>query len=322
MTFTYIGIARSNGKKEGVARIFQGVIFQLARQLQVFLQKSYKDPEADTWRPSVVCISEDSFKRFSAFELLGWLSFKFGFGTYIHRIEGYLSKETNDASKNALSRLIKMADANKTNVYLDTLISPSYTSAIAQVIQLPGVSGKENNMILFEFTKNNPERLTDIVENFQLSKSTNFDVCILRSSDKNFGFRKEIHVWLTQKDFENANLMILMSYIILGHPDWKHGNIKIFAIYPKEDLVTQRAKIMELIESGRIPISASNIQLIAKAEDIEVKHIINEKSVDADLTIVGIRSEMIKHEAEGVFEGYNEIGDILFVNTNSQKKIL
>lgn len=322
MVLTYVGIARTRSQKEGLTRIFQSVIFQLARQLQVFLQKAHKDPEADTWRPSVVCISQDSFQRFGAFELLGWISYKFGFGTYIHRIDGYLSRETHIKAREALGRLIKMAEVNKTNIYLDTMISPSYTSAVAQVIQLPGISGKENNMILFEFLKHKPDNLKDIVDNFQLTKSTNFDVMILGSSDRNFGFRKQIHIWLTQKDFENASLMILLSYIILGHPDWKHGDIKIFAIYPKEDLVDERNKIMELIQTGRLPISINNIEVIPKEEERDIKSIINEKSSDADLTILGIRTEMIKHEAEEVFKGYDNIGDVLFVNTNTQKQIV
>ena len=157
---------------------------------------------------------------------------------------------------------------------------------------------------------------------FQLTKSTNFDVMILGSSDRNFGFRKQIHIWLTQKDFENASLMILLAYIILGHPDWHKGDIKIFAIYPKEDLVNQRNKIMELIQTGRLPISPNNIEVIPKAEEIEIKHIVNEKSAEADLTILGIRTEMVKHEAEELFKGYDNIGDVLFVNTNTQKQIV
>ncbi len=49
-----------------------------------------------------------------------------------------------------------------------------------------------------------------------------------------FGLRKE--------DYENANLMILLSYIILGHSDWKNGEIKIFATFPKEEFKARRRK--------------------------------------------------------------------------------
>ncbi len=321
MTILYLIISRSKDEKEGLAGIFQGVIFQLSRVLQVFLQKVDKDPDKENWRPSVVCISKDSFKRVAAFELLGWISYRYGFGTFIHLIDGYLSKETHNESKEALGRLIKMAEASKNNVYLDTLISPSYTSAIAQVIQLPGVSGKENNTILFEYSKDEPEMLDAIVENYQLTKSSDFDVLILGSSKRRFGMKSEIHLWITPNDFQNANLMILMAYIIIGHPDWKNGNIKIFSLFPVKELDNQKEQLLGLIKAGRIPISASNIRMIPKQENEDSKTLINNISKDADLTIMGLRSEMVRHEESEVFKGYEEVGDILFVNTNTRKDI-
>lgn len=306
----------------GIARIFQGVIFQLSRKLQVFLQKVDKDTTSDNWRPSVVCLSKDTFDRFAAFDLLRWVSHKYGFGTYIHSIEEYLSKDTSIQAKQSLDRLIKIAEHTKSNIYLDTVVSPSVTSTISQVLQLPGVSGKENNMVLFEFSKDNPtENIKSIVDNFSLIKSSEFDVCILGSSVRSFGFKRGIHIWITSSDFQNANLMILMGYIILGHPDWKKGTIKIFTIFPKEELTKEKEKLTALINSGRLPISPKNIELIPKEIDKDDKSIINEHSKDADLVILGFRNELLKHNGENLFKGYNKIGDVLFVNTNQEKII-
>ena len=118
----YIIVGRYNPDKQNIAVIFQGVIFQLSRQVQVFLQKAEKE-ETKSWRPSVVCISESSFERFAAFDMLRWISQKYGFGTYIHKIKGYLSKATNIEAKEAKSRLIKMAETSESNIYIDTLLS-------------------------------------------------------------------------------------------------------------------------------------------------------------------------------------------------------
>ena len=313
---------KRDSDRDGLAAIFQGVIFQLSRRLQVFLQKSANTDDSEKWRPSVVCISSDTFERNSAFNLLRWISHKYGFGTYIHYIEGYLSKETNSESKDALQRLIKFADTSKSNVYLKTLISPSYTSAIAQVIQLPGVSGKDNNMLLFEFPKDSEGNLDDVISNIQLIKSTDFDTCILGTSVKGFGYKNEIHIWITASDFENANLMILMGYIILGHPEWKKGNIKILSIAKKESIREQKNRLTRLIEAGRLPISVNNIELIPQEEEMDTKSVINSHSKDADLTIVGFRSEVVKRKGKEIFTGYEGVGNILFVNTNKEKDII
>jgi amino acid transporter len=320
MVLFYTLISRYNPDKKNLALIFQGVIFQFSRQLRVFLQKAEKEDIA-SWRPSAVCISENSFDRLAAFDLLRWISQRYGFGTYIHKISGYLSKSTNKEAKNAKDRLIRMAEASNSNVYIDTLISPSYTSAIAQVIQLPGISGSENNLLMLEFSKSRPTNLTDIVDNYKLINSVDFDVVVLGSSERGYGLKKEIHIWITGNNVANANLMILMSYIILGHRDWKEGAIKIFAVFPEATCNDERDRLFELIETGRLPISSANISVIPRPDDRDIKAIISEKSKDADLTIVGFQGESLKHHGIKEFEGYEAIGNTLFVNAAGKKEI-
>ncbi|AHM59478.1 amino acid transporter [Flammeovirgaceae bacterium 311] len=322
MLMIFIGLTRTQEDNKGLSVIFQGAIFQLSRRLHVYLQKTEKETALGHWRPSVICITNSTFKRLAAFDLLRWISYKYGFGTYIHRIDGYLSRESHNQAREVMSRLIKISEYSKSNVYLDTLISPSYTSAIAQVIQLPGISGKENNMILFEFSKLQPDNLEDIVDNIQLIKSMDFDICILGCSDRKFGLKRQINIWITTQDYENANLMILMAYIILGHKEWRQGSIKIFVISPEEEAEVQRDRILSLINSGRLPISPLNVQFIIQELRKDPRTIINEHSRDADLTIVGFRHELIRHKEAHVFEGYDDVGEILFVNTNKEKQIL
>ncbi|MDH5608750.1 MAG: amino acid permease, partial [Cyclobacteriaceae bacterium] len=316
----YIGITYYNENKQGMAKIFQGVIFQLSRQLQVFLQKADKE-DVNTWRPSLICISQDSFKRTAAFDLMRWVSHRYGFGTYLHYIRGYVSRETHRSAKEMLVRLIEKAEITGSNFYLDTIISPSYTTAIAQSIQLPSVSGKESNMFLFEYSRTQGECTEQIIENMHLVKAADFDICVLASNEKGFGYQKEIHIWITQNDFENASLMILMGFVVMGHPDWKKAEIKIFAIYPKKDIQDKREKLLEQIREGRLPISPGNVELIEREDEVRSREVINERSADADLTIIGFRSEASKQLGAEAFSGYEKIGNILFINSNKEKEI-
>lgn len=320
MILIYLWVSSINKEKKGIQKLFKGVLFQLSRQFQVFLQKKDTDEEQE-WRPFIISVSKDSFKRQSAFDLLRWLSHKYGFGTYIHFIDGFLSKETYLESQNVMKRLLAQNENLKSKVYLDTIISPSYTSAIAQVIQLSGVSGKGNNMILFEFTTDEKESLNDAIQNYQLLRATEFDVCILRSTIKGFGYKKNIHIWIRASDFENANLMILLSYIMLGHPQWKNGVISIFSTYPPTEKEQTESKLLELISEGRLPISPSNIQLIPQLKEEKIDLIITKKSADADLTIIGYNSEHIEEESDVIFNKYPDLGNILFVNAYKEKRI-
>jgi amino acid transporter len=320
MAAIYVVVARAHPEKRGLANIFQGVIFQLSRKLHVFLQKSQSTGEP-AWRPSVVCISKDSFRRLTAFELLRWISYRYGFGTYIHFIEGYFSRSANEESRGLLDRLVKLADASNSNVYVDTIICPSYTTAIAQVVQLPSISGKENNLLLFDFAKDHPEELEHIVQNYGMAAAAGFDICILAGSDKGFGYHREIHIWITPEDYENAKLMILLAYVILGHPDWRKGLIRIFALFPESDMDEQRGDLLKLIREGRLPISERHIESVPLAPSSNKEHLVGEHSADADLIIMGFRGELIKRDRTEVFDGYSDLGTILFVNTQREIEI-
>ncbi len=321
MTIIYYIITKTSDEKQGVGKLFKGVIFQLSRQLQVFAQRADKEERNISWRPFIICISEDTFKRRSAFDFLRWMSYKYGFGTYIHFIKGMLNEETSNESKKVLKKLINLASGNKNKVYLDTIISPSYTSALAQVVQLSGIAGKGNNMILFEFSRENPEILKTALDNYKLFCAANLDICILNTSYKGFGYKKDIHIWITVNDFENANLMILIAYILLGHPEWKYGVIKIFAIFPHIDIEKQKQKINELIKTGRLPISSKNVTVISNDEGKSNAEIISENSMDADLTIVGFLKDDIEKNDVLLFNQYPDIGNVLFVNSTKEKEI-
>jgi hypothetical protein len=160
-----------------------------------------------------------------------------------------------------------------------------------------------------------------VMDNYAMVRASDFDTCILASSDRGMGVKAEIHIWITPSDFDNANLMILLGYVILGHPQWKKAEIKIFAIVHKSELAEQKEELLALIKAGRLPISAHNVLIIEKSQDVDNRQIINEHSCDADLTILGFRSEAVKQLGNEIFADYDEIGDVLFVNSTKSKEI-
>ena len=52
-----------------------------------------------------------------------------------------------------------------------------------------------------------------------------------------------------------------------------------------------------------------------------MKSIINKNSKNSDLTIIGFRNELVKKQKLDIFEGYKELGNILFVNSIQEKEI-
>ena len=313
----YVFAGRTNPERRGLTNMFQGAVFQISRRLRVFAQKTTV-VERSAWRPSVVAISRHSFERLAEFELLKWVAHRYGFGTYMHHIEGYFSKRTGEQAARDLDRLVARSGVARSNVYVDTIVCPSSTSLIAQVVQLPGISGKANNMLLFGHEPGCKDELNDLVENYQLIVAAGFDVAVLCTSNRGFGYHREVHLWLTPGDYENSTLMILLAYILLGHPDWRDGAIKIFAVAREDELDDEELRLTSLIREGRLPISRDNIEVVPQGGSKAHQELIRERSSDADLVVLGFRGELLRRKGMELFEQYRGLGNTLFVNTTKE----
>jgi len=321
LVLLYTFMSYYHKQRRGLQSIFRNAIFQFSRNIQVYLQKRRYAGSKVSWRPSTVCISNSTFERTNAIRLLNWISYRHGFGTYIHFINDYFSKNTRDASIGAMEKLLTLTRDKRNHIYVDTIISPSYTSAIAQVVQIPGVSGMDNNGMVLEFDKKNPVNLKQIIENFALIEAARYDVGILGSSPRELKPSNGIHIWIRHIDYYNANLMILLGYIISSHPDMRKAQLKIFEVSLDEDVEGTRKKLLEMIRSGRLPISERNIEILTPDGGTDIKDLVNENSADAALCIIGFHSEQLRHDGEKVFLGYEHTGDTLFVNARKLQKL-
>jgi len=320
----YLIIEHSNKNQKGLVSIFKGTLFQLNRSLQIFIQKHQTNMESEEWRPAALCISPNSFNREKILDLMCWISHRHGFGTYFHHIEGYYEKQTHAQSQEILQELIDVMKERENTLYIDTMISPSYKSAIAQVIQTPSISGMENNMVVFEYDKNQPEELKRILENIDFVRAGGFDICIFGNCIAPIKYSNGIHVWTRDIDGKNTNLMILLGYIIMAHPDWKKSYIKIFNICIEGQSENVRRELGELIATGRLPITLNNVEIITLSENQtigEAVKAVNEHSHSAGLTIIGFLDDVIKQGRTEFFTEFNDIGDVLFVNAIQSKKI-
>lgn len=317
----YLLIEHYNKDQKGLVDIFRGALFQLSRHLRVFMQKNQSTIENEEWRPSAICISPNSFERDKVLELMKWISHQHGFGTYFHFIEGYYGKQTYQEAADVHRQLLELQKGDKSALYIETMISPSYTSAIAQVIQAPSISGMDNNMVVFEYDKHYPEELHRILDNINLVKAGNYDICIFAGSSYPIRNRNDIHVWLRPTDEKNTNLMILLGYIIMAHPDWKKSQIKIFVFTTTAESEAVKKNLKERIAIGRLPITLTNIEIVTLAEGQLFSDAVTKFSRFAGLTIVGLLDDISKNEPLEFFSKFEHIGDVLYVNSSQYKRI-
>jgi hypothetical protein len=317
----YLFLEYRTKDRKGIVSIFKGALFQLNRRIQVYMQKHQSGMDTEEWRPAAVCVSSHSCERDKVLDLMKWISYRHGFGTYFHFIDGYYSRQTHLKAKEIVNRLIETQKNTGGTLYIDTMISPSYTSAIAQVIQAPSISGMENNMVVFEYDKRKPAELDRIIENVNLVRAGDYDVCIFAGSDHMMRPDNGIHVWIRETDEMNTNFMILLGYIIMSHPDWRKGHIKIFLTSPKGEMTEVKRDLEKRIAEGRLPITLANIEIVPISEGQRPCDVIAAHSASAALTMIGFNKEIIKSRPIEFFTDYDKIGDTLFVNCNSKKEI-
>ena len=319
MGIIYLSLRRGREHEYDLSAMIKGVLFQLKRQLQILIQRKHSDAPSTNWRPSFIAISSSSLTRLAPFDLLRWISRYYGFGSFIHFIKGPLNEENKKEAKSKLDRLIKLGVDSRAGIYVDTIISPSFKTAVAQIIQISGISGMENNSVLFEFHEDALDDISDIIDGCHFAALVDFNMCVLRSSERHFGYKKRIHIWLTPGDYRNANLMILLAYIIMGHPEWNGCSIELFAAFEDIELNKEIKRLNELIDKGRIPISHKNVQKIPWNKDrTTYAKLVCEHSEGADLVIMGFSLNKLTKEKGQFFKEFENIEDILFVRAGQK----
>ena len=311
MAVLYWGIQSSIDHEDDLGAIFHGVMTQMTRRLQIRLQKT----PPDEWRPSIITVTDRTFDRSAPMQMLTWLSHRYGFGTYLHYIEGFLTDANYRESQVVHERLLEIQEQRPSGVFVDTMISPSMRSALAQTLQAPGIAGVENNTVLFEFSVHDPAEVAEEVrDGVLLAQTTRMDSLVLRHGDHHFGNRASIHIWLTWHDYRNASLMILLAYILLGHPDWDEADLSIFAAFPDTQVKERTAELMGLIEEGRIAISGRKLRVFPTDDRIDFSRLVEAKSADADLVLMGFTEQRLQSKGSELLLRHPNLNEILWIS--------
>lgn len=316
MGVIYYWLGRRHKQSRSFSIIFQGVMFQLSRIMKIRLQRSMSQPDKFNWRPSIVAISTNALDRTDPKEMLKWISEHYGFGTLVHYIKGRLDKDTVKEAKHIQKMLIQEMRNTDANYSVNVLVSPSIFTVVAQTVQIAGISGMDNNTLMFEYHKDREDELQEILVGLKIAEVVDYNKLVLRSTEHNFGQRKNIHLWITKGDFKNLNLMILLSYIIMEHEDWKDAKVTIHTLFSKGEKVALANRIKNLIAEGRLPISPRSVRIRTYSDEKEIVNIVHKYSKRADLTMIGFTQEQIEACGTGIFTKYDNLQDTLFVQAS------
>ena len=316
MGVIYLGLRHSHRGQRDLTAIFQGTMFQLTRWLQITLQKNRVISPEGGWRPSIVAVTQFGERRLGHFDLLRWICHRHGFGHFIQFFHGDYSFLDEIEARLHVDELIQRTEISRAGIFVDTLICPTFQLAIAQTLQMPGISGLPNNSILLEFDRENPDEINEVGQGARLAVNSMFNVLILRSTKYRFGYRSSIHVWVTEENLGNAPMMLLLAYIIVGHPEWRRAEIQLFACFESADAEREADRLSRWMKEGRLPISAQNVTSVACSNGEALEEEVSQYSSQADLVIAGLVAEDLDPDAATQsLRRYAEANDVLFVHS-------
>ena len=316
MGVIYLGLRHSHRGQRDLTAIFQGTMFQLTRWLQITLQRNRVISPEGGWRPSIVAVTQFGERRLGHFDLLRWICHRHGFGHFVQFFHGDYSFLDEIEARLHVDELIQRTEISRAGIFVDTLICPTFQLAIAQTLQMPGISGLPNNSVLLEFDRENPDEINEIGQGARLAANSMFNVLILRSTKYRFGYRSSIHVWVTEENLVNAPMMLLLAYIIVGHPEWRRAEIQLFACFESMDAERETDRLSAWMREGRLPISQQNVTSVACSGGEALEAEVAQYSSQADLVIAGLVPENLDPEAVNqALRQYAGANDVLFVHS-------
>ena len=117
-------------------------------------------------------------------------------------------------------------------------------------------------------------------------------------------------------------MMMLLAYIIVGHPEWRRARIRLFACFASGDAEREADKLSRLMTEGRLPISKQNVTTVSCGVGDSLEREVGRRSASADLVIAGLEASDFERDAapEALmrFQGANEV---LFVHSSEQISI-
>ena len=107
----------------------------------------------------------------------------------------------------------------------------------------------------------------------------------------------------------------MLAYIIVGHPEWRTAEIRVFACVGRDGSETEASQLSALIDQGRLPIAPKNIQSLPVQSQASIEPEMALRSSDADLVIAGVSIEQLRgDDFADVLQSHKAANDVMFVH--------
>ena len=267
------------------------------------------------WRPNIVVFTGQPHNRRPLVEVAQWLSQGRGIVTFFQLLTGEFDQIANAGRRERARRNIqKYIREEGLTAFAEAEIVPNFMNGALTVVQAHGIGGLEANSTLLGWSRTPGGR----AEQMQLVRRLNHlnkNVLMLHTDPlRGYGQKRIINVWWKGRG-ANADLMLLLAYIIKQDPAWSGSNIQLLRIIDHEQgRESTKDHMLALLKEVRV--SADPIVIIRDEKEKSWSEIIAENSLAADITLLGLEipdAENAEAYAENMNDLVEKVGSVLLV---------
>ena len=300
-----------------------GIWFAISRYVILNLEKQRR--HAKNWRPNLMVFTGQPHNRQQLAEVAEWLSLGQGIVTFFQLIVGEVDKLVGRGLRTtARNGIQKYIEGKRMTALAEAEIVPDFKQGAITIAQAHGFGGLETNSILMGWSGTPEGRTTQIDLTRTLSALEKSVLLLHDDEERGFGQRETINVWWGGQG-GNADLMLLLAYLIKQHPTWTNAKIQLLRIIDGEEGTTQtKAHLEQLLRDVRV--DAEPVVITRPADRSPVTKIISDRSQTADLTLLGMQVQKAEDcPAYGHFlnELVESVGAVLLVrNAQGDENLL
>lgn len=290
-----------------------GIWIALARYALLQLEKERRT--AKNWRPNLVVFTGQPHNREQLVALADWLSLGRGIVTFFQLIIGDVEKLVGKNLRSTARRQIRhyIQDHGMT-AFAEAEVVSDFKQGAVTLVQAHGIGGLSPNSVLLGWSRTEKGRVMQLEIMRQLVAIGKSVLFLNYDFKRGFGRKKVINVWWQGRG-GNADLKLLLAHLIQRHGDWYQSEIRLLRIIDSPEGVEQtRAHLVQMLAAVRL--EAEPVVIVRASPKRPISEVIQENSVDADLTLLGMKLPTFEEAAvysERLDELVRAVGTVLLV---------
>ncbi len=299
-----------------------GIWFTLARYALLNLEK--QKLHVKNWRPNIVVFSGQPHNRERLAQLAEWLSQGQGIVTFFQLLVGDVDQIAGQGLRETARKGIrKYIESRRMTAFAEAEVVEDFQQGAATIVQAHGIGPLETNTVLMGWSGTIAGQINQLKLLHRLVMLKKSVLFLDYDQAKGFGQKQIIDVWWGGRG-GNADLMLILAYLIHQHNVWDGSKIRLLRIINNRDGYTQTlAHMQETL--AKIRVTAEPVIIVRSNPAQTIAQIITEQSQKTDLTLLGMQVPDLGRIED--YCGYmallmDKIGSVLLVRSAQTEDIL